>query len=733
MTDFFKDRPYIQNEYEEAEWDTESGKDPAVMLDELKAHFAENKSRPYPVVFAQAFKYVLENGRLGINTHTPFPDKICNGVVYSPYARASIFEKLSTIHYREVLDNEIPGVRRMRELSAMTGVAIPDLDVWHAVFDWESIVRLGFSGMLKRALDEKSKKSASGVLTQEQDIFYQSVEIALNGVVSYLKRLSAAARAKSMTVVADIYSELTWRPPQTLYEVLCAQHVAMTAGEIARERIRSYGHIDKLWAPFYEADIKAGRLTEESTRELFRYFLIKIYAEKRYANQPICLGAFCPEGSYAREMIFLFLDEYERLKIQNPKLHIRCRKDMSDALLRKLMSMVRSGSSSIIFYNDEAVLAGYEKVGVSREVADNYLPIGCNETVIPGVEEMHICSAWINLAKAVEYAVTGGEDTLRKIYLFGRSGEPKTWDEFLCVFFEYLHRFAEFTMDNINKQAPYSYAANPAPFLSSTMKSCVESGRDVFNRGLPLGNENIKIFALGTAIDSLFAIKKYVYDEKAVTIGEFAEILKNNWQGAEELRHRIKLDRIKWGNGEPEADSMASRIYSYMGREIIGKPTANGGVFRMGGDSVNFAENYGKNTGATPDGRLAGEPLSKNIRPSVGCEYRGISGLLKSFAAIDFTDAVDGAPLDFMLHPSAVEGEAGLDFMCSIIRIFMKNNGVNIQGNVIDLETLLKAEKEPEKYPDLQVRICGWNEYFINMSPVVKADFIKRASGGLYE
>lgn len=730
---FDEDLPYLRHEYENAEWDTCSGKSVETMEKEMAAFFDSSCSYPYPIAMAKAFEYVLENGMLDINTHTPFPDKICNGVVYHPHARASILEKYSTIHYREYLDKRIPAVRRMRELAAITGVAIPDLDVWHSVFDWSQIVSLGISGILTRLTDEKNKKSAAGELSEKQAMFYESAGIAVNAVIKYLIRLSDAAGAKGMAQVADVYRALTKRPPETLYEVLCLQHVSLTAGELARERIRSLGPVDKLWTPFYEADIKSGRMTREEIGEMFRYFLVKIAAEERYANQPICITTEWDEDSVSCDMAMLLLDEYQKLKIQNPKIHIRCSRNMPEIILRKLMDMTRTGSSSIILYNDDATISAYEKAGISRELAKDYLPLGCNETCIPGVEETHICSAWINLAKAVEYAITGGEDNLRLIYLFGRSDEPKTWEEFLTVYYAYLHRFAEFTLDNINKQAVHSYLSNPSPFISATMKSCVERGRDVFDCGLPLADESVKIFALGTAVDSLLAVKKYVYDEKAVTIPEFTKILRNNWRGAEALRARIQNDTVKWGNGEPEADSLASEIYAFMGREIIGKPTANGGVFRMGGDSVNMAEAYGKNTGATPDGRLACKPLSKNIRPVNGCEFNGISGLLKSFAAVDFTDTANGAPLDFMLHPSAVEGEKGLDFMCSIIRLFFKNGGCSIQGNVVDIDTLLSAKKEPEKYPDLQVRVCGWNEYFVNMTPVVQADMIKRASGGKLE
>ncbi len=731
---FYDNQKYIKREYEEAVWDADSGKDPAVMEKELREAFSEGEKsgRPYPLVLAEGFSYILQNGRLSINPHTIFPEKICHGVTFQPWARAGILEKLSTEHFNEYLDKALPGVRKMRILSAITGLAIPDLDVWHTVLEWESLIDLGFSGLLERSKNEKKKKKDDNTLTEEQDIFYQSVEISLCGVLTFIERLSDAAHKAGMKEIGDTYRALMTRAPETLFEVLTVQHIAMTAGELARERIRSYGHIDKLWAPFYERDLKEGRLDEEKTREMLRYFLTKIAAENRYANQPIAMGGYCKEGSYELEITMLFLDEYQKLKIQNPKLQIRCPKDMPRVLLEKLMDMTRSGSSSIIMFNDEVVIKAYEKVGVPREIAEKYLPMGCNETVIPGVEEMHICSSWINLTKGVEYAMTGGEDLLRDIYLFGRSKEPQTWDEFLEIYFEYLRKFAEFTLDTINKMAPHSYKANPSPFISSTMTSCIESGKDIFNKGLKLRNESVKVFAIGTAVDSLLAVKKFVYERKEITLSDFAKLLKNNWQGGEELRAKIKNDPIKWGNGEEEADQLAAKIYKFMAGEIIGKPTANGGVFRMGGDSVNFAERYGVNTGASADGRAHTATLSKNIRPTNGCEHKGISGLLNSFAAVDWTDLCDGAPCDFMLHPTAVEGDAGLEFMCSIINIFFANGGFCIQGNVIDIDTLLAAKKDPNSYRDLQVRVCGWNEYFVNMTAPVQSDFIKRTSGGRY-
>lgn len=729
---FSANKPFIENEYRDAKWDPETGLAPKELLAALENHFheSEEKGVPYPIALAEGFALTLRSGRLDLNEHTPFPDKINHGQGYRICAWGGVFERLSCRHYDKVLDEAVPCVRKLREITTLTGLAIPDTDVWHTVLDWEAVLQLGFPGLLSRVRAAREAKRADGTSDERAEVFYRSAEIELEGVLAYLNRIADGCAAQGRKEAEEAYRALTVRAPETLYEALCCQHVALTVGELGHERIRSYGHFDRNLTPFYERDLAAGRLTREEVQELLRYFLQKTAAELRYADQPICLGRDYREGTAAAELTDLLLDEYQALHIHSPKLHIRIRKDTPESFVRRLMRMTRDGSSSIVLISDETIYAAYARIGISREAAEPYLPIGCYESVIPGLEETHICSSWINLSKAVEYTLTGGEDLLQEISLFGQTPEPESWEEFLRTFYTYLHRFSVYTMDSIRKQEPHCYAANPSPFLSATMESCVARGRDIFDRGLPLGNENVKVFAIGTTVDSLLAVKHFIYEKKRVTVKELVRILKNDWKGADALRSEIRADPAKWGNGIAEADELARDIYSFMGREIIGKPTANNGVFRMGGDSVDMAERYGKYTGASADGRHAHEMLSKNMRPVIGCERSGIAGFLKSVGTVDGTLMVDGAPLDFMLHPTACEGEAGLDMMCAMIRVFFENHGVCIHGTVVDTETLLDAREHPEKYPDLQVRVCGWNEYFVLMNPELQSDFIRRASGG---
>lgn len=729
-TEFYNDRKYIENEYEEAEWNGSTGVEPAEIDRMIRAFAAENPKMPAPLLIANAYKIMLENAQLGLNTHTMFPDKLRHGGVYEKDAKPSVLEYFARERYEKTFLRRCPAVWEQRKMFGFLGFAIPDTDVWHTVVDWKAVIDLGAKGLLDRIRTEKQKKVDDGTLTQRRADFYDAEIMSFEAMLTYMNRLLAESDRLGLDYYSDALRVIINEPPKTLYQVLCLCHIVLNVEELGRERCRTYGPVDEMYAPFYIADKKNGILTKESATEMFRYFWQKVTAEKRYADQPICIGkAWKDDDSEEAELIEVMLDAYTELKIHNPKIHVRCPQNMSDRLLTRLVTMIRDGSSSMVLVNDEAVFKGYEKIGIPREVADEYVPIGCYESTVMGLEDSRICASWINLVKACEYTITGGKDILGKLYIGQRTEEPKTWEEFLATYYSYLKEHIDLVMNNVNVQAEYAYEANPSPFYSGTIRSCVERGKDVFDGGMEYRNQSLKAFAIATAVDSLLAVKRFVYERGAVTLSELGEILEKNWEGAEMLRAEIMKDPVKYGNNIAEADDLARDIFKFCADEIIGKPTSTGGVFRLGCDSVNMAEGYGRRCAASADGRLAREPLSKNMRPVNGMEKNGVTAFIQSVCKIDNSDFVDGAPLDFIVHPSAVEGEEGIEAMKALVRIFFRGGGFAIQGNIIDLNTLLDAKAHPEKYPTLQVRVCGWNEYFVNMHEKVQNDFIKRTAG----
>lgn len=196
---------------------------------------------------------------------------------------------------------------------------------------------------------------------------------------------------------------------------------------------------------------------------------------------------------------------------------------------------------------------------------------------------------------------------------------------------------------------------------------------------------------------------------------ELGQVLKNDWNGSEALRKTMQNKYPKYGNNIAEADDLAKELYTYMAGLINNRPNGRGGVYRMGAFSIDWIIPYGKRLGASADGRFAGEPVSKNLCSSVGMDKKGITGLINSATKFDYSLAPNGSVLDLTLHPSAVSGEEGLAIMVNLLKLYLKKGGFAVHLNVVSAETLRKAQREPDKYRNLQVRLCGWNVYFTDL------------------
>jgi formate C-acetyltransferase len=226
--------------------------------------------------------------------------------------------------------------------------------------------------------------------------------------------------------------------------------------------------------------------------------------------------------------------------------------------------------------------------------------------------------------------------------------------------------------------------------------------------------------------DSLTNIKKYVFDKKILTLPKLRDILDSNFEDNENLRLKLLGDKDKYGNNRELPDEILVKLTKHLENKYCGMKLKRGGRLRLGLDSIDICTYMGKITSATPDGRKSGTPVSKNLCASSGKDLGGITAYMQTVLKIDSSAFVNGAPCDFILHPSSVEGEKGLADFISLIEIFFANGGFALQGNVFNKETLIKARENPEKYSTLQVRVCGWNEYFVKLNKVTQDMFIKQ-------
>ncbi|MBR6373864.1 MAG: hypothetical protein IKS20_11845, partial [Victivallales bacterium] len=359
------------------------------------------------------------------------------------------------------------------------------------------------------------------------------------------------------------------------------------------------------------------------------------------------------------------------------------------------------------------IVHGLVKDGRTKEDAENFVPIGCYEPAVAGKE----------------MSCSGATHLFMPVILLALLEEGRQYASFEELKKDYLRKVSDTIKLLQEKQIPcdkvWGYL-NPVPLLSATFASCMERGLDVSEAGAVYNSTGTVVSYIADAVDSLAAIRYLVFEEKLCTLDELRAIIAGNWQGHEHLRRITLTKPPKWGNNDQKADTLAVEIADFTSKRL--KETANGrgGHFFPSIYGQRVVEN-GREIGALPSGRLAGEPMSKNMDAVIGMDRHGITALMESVLKIDMTAFPCGTCLDLMLHPTSVKGREGVPLLVSIIRRFIAQGGSGIQFNIFDANVLKDAQKHPEKYENLQVRVCGWNFKFNDLEPDAQNTFIRQA------
>lgn len=724
---FCTNRPLIENEFQNAKFDASTGIDPSVLFEELKKMSDSPSEEPRELVYAKAFEYLLDNVQMQINENTPFSVKLNFGIDYTDFATKCILQTAFNDAKEWVRAEKLPEEYAQFSKFASAGLDWMKVDFTHTIPNWNYLLENGFAGVLKNARESRQRLLGDGTHRSGQIVFLDSVIICYEAILRLLERIHKYSLGFNVPEFSKCIKNLMVGAPKTLYEVMMFSVLYLYFEETGTERARSLGPIDRLYYPYFENDKKNG-VAEAELIELFRYYFIHFTAAKRFAEEPFTMCGSDKDGNdLTNELSHIILDVYDEMGIYDPKIHLRCHKAMDEKILKKAVSMIRGGHSSICLINDEAVFKGYEKLGIPREDSQHYVISGCYEPIIMGMEEAEICAMRFNTVKCVEFALNGGKDIMTGIRAGCESPlNAESFDEFFGIFLKQLDYCTDFALDFIEKQGRYSTLMNPSPIYSASFSECIERGMDVHEYPLKYNNLSLKHHGLATAVDSLVAVKKYVYDKKEISLDELRSALVNDWVGFEELQSRIVRDKEKYGNNIDAPDKIMTDILEHLADRYCGKTLERGGRVRLGLDSVYHCIKHGSKTSATPDGRNAKKPISKNLCATDGMDRGGITAYMQSVLKIDSASFLDGAPFDFILHPSAVEGEKGLEDFVSLVKIFLACGGFAMQGNVVSGDTLREAQKNPEKYSTLQVRVCGWNEYFVKLSKIKQDMFIKQ-------
>lgn len=719
--------PYKRMAYHGYEYDPATGMSDEEIAAGLLALDKTMGDLPHPVAKAKAIAYVLEHTRIDVNEHDYFIGLYTWNRVTAPIT----LQKWK----KEIFESKLPEVDdTMKDLNASGAVSIwPDFD--HVVPDWDSLMTLGFPGIRERAREYRRMHEAKGQLTARQAAFFDGIELEYTAILAFIDRLYRHALAQThekAPKVAACLKQLRDGAPTNIYEAMQLIFLYFMISEsVDYYQVRSLGNgLDHTLYPFYVNDLQNGTYTRDEIRELIGYFLMQWSAIGNYWGQPFYMGGSNADGTCRiNDLSHDIIDIYRELGLYNPKIQIKVNTNTPPDFLNKIFDMIRAGNSSFVFCCEPGMMAAVMSYGATWEEALTMDIRGCYET---GVRANEVCASngYINPLKAVVLAMHDGMDSItgKRIGIpTGRAEDMATFEDFYKAFQAQYAHLIEQVIACTNAYEQYFEEINPSSMYSATIRTSLENAFDGYAGGVKYNNSATLNCGLASAIDAVMAVRELVYEKKLVTLTELRDILDRNWEGAERLRAMALRSKHKYGCGDPLTDAYTVAISRFFTDRVNGRRNARGGVYKAILHSAMQFVWQGEKTEATPDGRRFGDEISKNASPTVGMDKNGVTALVRSVTSITPATYPESFCLDVLLHPSAVEGEDGLIAMKAVLDTYMQRGGMSIQFNVFRAETLRDAQEYPEKYRNLQVRVCGWNVLWNNLSRKEQDAYILRA------
>jgi len=556
-------------------------------------------------------------------------------------------------------------------------------------------------------------------------------------------------RIAELRKIADVCRRVPAHAPRNLWEAIQMYwfvHLG-TVTELNGWDSMNPGHLDQHLWPFYKQGISDGTLTRNEAKELLSCLWIK------FNNQPappkvgvtalesgtyndftnINIGGVDRDGnSAANELSTIILEIQEELHQLQPGLSIHIAKNTPDEFLMEGMRVIRQGHGYPSIFNPDTYVAEMVRAGKSIEDAREGGCSGCIEVGAFG-KEAYLLTGYLNTPKILEITLNNGTDPETGKQLGLRTGDPrtfKTFDELYDAWHRQMVHFVnmKLAVNNYIERMFALYA--PATFLSLFIDDCINRGRDYYNGGARYNTTYIQCTGLGTITDSLCALKKHVFEDKRYTMDEMLKALRKNWSD-EAMRQYIRNHTPFFGNDDAYADAIAVRVYDDLVKAIEGRPNTRGGQTHLNMLSTTCHNYFGSVCGATPDGRFAHFAISDGTSPAHGSDSHGPTAVIKSLGKLDQTKS-GGTLLNVRFTPTLLRREQDMAKVASLVRTYFKFGGHHIQFNIVDTATLLDAQRHPDEYRDLLVRVAGYSDYFNDMTAQLQNEIIARTQNEEY-
>ena len=590
----------------------------------------------------------------------------------------------------------------------------------------------------------------------EKDQEYQAMDICADAVIIFARRHAEEAtqlaqrqtdpvRRRELQQIAEVCSYVPAHAPRNFWEALQSYwfvHLSVIT-ELNTWDSFNPGRLDQHLLPFYKNGLEEGTLTREQAEELLQCFWIK------FNNQPappkvgvteeqsgtytdfalINIGGLRPADGAdgVNDVSYMILDVVEQMRLTQPSGCIQISKKNPDRFLKRACEVIRAGFGQPSVFNTDVIIKEMLQDGKSMTDARSGGPSGC-VTVSAFGKESCTLTGYMNWPKILELACYNGTDPNSGQQIGPRTGDARqftSYQQLMDAYSRQLEYFIDLKVRSNNVIERLFANHMPAPFMSIVMDDCIARGLDYHNGGPRYNPTYIQGVGIGTLTDALAAVKYHVFDQKNIPMDELLSAMQADFEGHEHLQHTLRHHTPNYGNDEDYADTIAEEVFEAYYAVLNGRPNTKGGKYRVNLLPTTVHIYFGAVVGALPNGRKAGEPVSEGISPSQGCDTKGPTAVFKSAGRIDHA-RTGGTLLNMKFNPQVLAGDDGIDKLAHLIRSYFKLDGHHVQFNVIDAETLRKAQQSPEQYSDLIVRVAGYSDYFVDVGRDLQNEIIAR-------
>ncbi|MDH7554373.1 MAG: formate C-acetyltransferase/glycerol dehydratase family glycyl radical enzyme [Spirochaetota bacterium] len=623
--------------------------------------------------------------------------------------------------------------------------------IGHFTMNYSKVLHLGLKGIISH-LEQKMHELEVQGEANEKWLLYDAMIRSCKAAIVFAKRYAQKARemagktkrrkrAEELLEIARICEKVPEFPAETFHEAVQSLYFIHLVTQIeSGGNSVSIGRIDQILYPFYEKDMKSGRITQDKARELISLLFIKMneiwnVLEEAYipggegaegkTTQNVTIGGVDRQGNdVTNELSYIVLDAYADIRTVQPNFSVRISKKTPKEFLIKAVEYARDGVL-MHFFNDEIVIETLMKAGHSLEDARDYALVGCVEPNAQGKCFGSTFAVQFSGIKCVEFALSNGVDNIFGYKSGIETGDPTTFHTFDDVWNAYDRQVKHFMnqmargMEILDKTIAEHV---PSPFASVMIDGCIEKGKDLTSGGAVYNSTGVQLIGFANIVDSLYGVKKAVYDQKYCSISELAQWLYDDWQDVEDKRVYFFRKIPKFGNDNDEVDGLGIKVLEHFCDTVSSHKNFRGGTFWPGVFVVGFHISFGAFTGATADGRHAGDVLGNGLTPTTGNAISGPTAIMNSITKLPLTKIYNGANLNMRFNGNKISTE----HLAYLIETYFTKGGMQVQFNMVDSKILRDAQKNPEKYRDLFVRVSGYSAEFVGLSEIAQEEIISR-------